>query len=348
MRGARTNILGTNLDKLNMELSNPFEHYWTHVDAKGVGGTGADDLLNEEKALLTYNAGLNAPYRTNASKTGFPRPYAWWEALWTENVRGASSTEPHSLNGQGWDDMGASDTSMDLDVEGETAGMCSECLYRQGLMLLPMNHDLDNNREDLRLHGINATKGIHVWDYHLPASLDGDDADTTPAIANNLVFVAYQMYGKTATSNREARLLILDADDGTRQQDMPIYDDSDAVILPPTIANGAVYVATYDFNGTYGSGNTADDVIRLFSMSPVIRLVSTGVYPFDYPGAEYPLGYRHYTGGATSFAKITSLDHDAIFKNPSGDVRGVWKRKLQVWVTGQDSKWEEVREILEE
>jgi outer membrane protein assembly factor BamB len=247
--------------------------------------------------------------------------------------------------------MGASDTTKDLDVEGEVATMCPQCLYRQGLLVISLNHDLNSpgsDREDLRLHAINATKGIHEWDYHLPASFRGDDANTTPAISNNLVFVAYQKYGKTATSNREARLLILDADDGARQQDMLIYDDADAVILPPTIANGAVYVGTYDFNGTFGPANIGNDVIRLFSLSPVLRLVSTGVYPFDYFGAEYPLGYRHYTGGATSFAKITSLDHDAIFKNPSGDVRGVWKRKLQVWVTGQDSKWEEVREILEE
>jgi hypothetical protein len=360
IRGDRTNILGTNLDDLNMELSNPFEHYWTHTDDEGVGG--ATGIPANEQNLITYNSGLNAPYRTNAAKIGFPRPYAWWEALWTANVRGAPSTEPQSLNGQGWETMGASDSTRDLDVEGEVAAMCPQCLFREGLMVISINHDLrtgscidtwwgcseDNDREDLRFHAINPTTGKHVWDYHLPASLVGDDANTTPSIANNLVFVAYQRFGKTATTNREAYLLILDADDGSEKQNMKITSDADAVILPPTIANGAVYVGTYDFNGTFGSANTSNDAIRIFSMSPVLRLVSTGIYPFDYPGARYPYGYQHYTGGAYSFAKITSLDHDKIFQNPTGELRGLWKRKLQVWITGQNSKWEEVREVLEE
>ena len=205
--------------------------------------------------------------------------------------------------------------------------------------------------EDLRLHAINATTGVHKWDYHLPAAFWGDDANTTPAVANGLVFTAYQAYTddkSDADDTREARLLVLNADNGLLQQDTVIDQDADAVILPPTIANGALYVGTYDMNYTFGSSSTAvgNDQIRLFAMSPVLRLVSTGIYPFDALGAEYPLGYKHYTGGG--FTKISSLDHDTIFKNPSGEVRGVWKRKLQVWITGQNSKWEEVREVLEE
>ena len=140
----------------------------------------------------------------------------------------------------------------------------------------------------------------------------------------------------------------LSARDGQRKQEpMAVDEDADAIILSPAIANGAVYIGIYDFEGSYSS-DLSDDIIRIFSMSPVLRLVSTGVYPFDYLGAKYPFGYKYYMGGSYPFARITSLDHDTIFQNPSGEVHGIWKRKLQVWVTGQNSKWEEVREVLED
>jgi hypothetical protein len=373
MRGNQTNPLFSSMAATaNPSRSNPVEPYWTHKDGEGVGG--AVGIPAEEQSLITYNASLNAPYRANASKVGFPRPYVWWEKLWEANIREApvDSENDCSLYQQGWENvitntaLSVRDVSLDVDVEGETAAMCPECLQTQGLLVLPFNYDLsassdgstipdndgsdDYDREDLRIHGINTTTGLHVWDYHMPASFRGDDANNTPAIANSLVFVAYQKYGDKANqNNRRTLMTILDADEGiARQKNFVVDQYSDAVILPPTIANGAVYVGTYSFEGTYGSSAKNNDYIRLFAMSPVIRLVSTGVYPFDYPGAEYPYGYKHYTGGAYPFAKITSLDHDAIFKNPTGEVRGIWKRKLQVWVTGQNSKWEEVREVLEE
>lgn len=349
--GNRTNIRGSN--NANPALSNPIEPYWTHANNNADPNTG----------LLTYNSTLSAQYAANTTtlgKTGFPRPYAWWEELWTANVRNSTILD-NNLYGQGWENVITTtvDESMDADIEGETAAMCSGCLQQQGMIVLPFNHDLnsdgnlavaDSDREDLRLHAINATTGLHAWAYHMPTSLRGDDANNTPAIANNLVFVAYQQFGdKTVQNNRKTLMTILDADDGTAKQKAFVVDRySDAIILPPTIANGAVYVGTYSFEGTYGSSNTGDDWIKLFAMSPVIRLVSTGVYPFDVPGrrSPFPLGYRHYTG--MNFRNITMLDHDTIFKNPTGSVREVWKRKLQVWVTGQNSKWEEVREVLEE
>lgn len=363
MQGNRTNIIPNTT--ANPDLSNPVEPYWTHTNVGGVGGT--PDIPLDERQLITYEPTLNAPYRANAFKVGFPRPYAWWEALWEANVKGADPSDEHSLYRQGWAGVispipnpAAEDSSKDLDVEGEAAAMCPECLFQEGLLILSLNHDLttpnDPDREDLRIHGINATTGLHVWDYHIPTTLEGDDANTTPAIANNLVFVAYQNYssvtGSGESTKRRARLLVLDADNGIERQQMTIDERADAVILPPTIANGAVYVGTYDYSGDPGvagypsTGNNTDDVIRLWAMSPVIRLVSTGIYPFDDFRAEFPYGYRYYTSG--NFANITMLDHDTIFKNPTGEVRGVWKRKLQVWVTGQNSKWEEVRELLEE
>ena len=350
MQGRRTNILGVNLQQLNLGLSNPVEAYWTHTDAKGVGGTGALDFTTAEKTLLTYNATINAPYRTNTAKVGWPRPYVWSESLWTANVRNTAPT-------QGWQGAGTGATIQDVSVTdnlGETAALCTQCRNFEGIMVLGFSQTLmtsacstscgglqSTDRKDFRLHGIDATRGLHVWDYHLPAYALGNTISWSPAIANNLVFAAYEKFGdKTIADNRQARLLILDAGDGSYRQDMAVDQDADAVIMSPMIANSAVYVGTYDYGGPTSTANASDDVIRVFAMSPVIRLVSTGIYPFD---------YKNYTGGG--YKNITMLDHDKIFMNPTGGepnrpARNAWIRKLQVWVTGQNSKWEEVREVL--
>lgn len=75
--------------------------------------------------------------------------------------KGASSVnaKEYSLYRQGWSNYvpsgGNSLTTLrsyDVDIEGETAAMCKECLSNDGLIALAFNHDLtfggDNNVTD--------------------------------------------------------------------------------------------------------------------------------------------------------------------------------------------------------
>jgi len=350
MEGKQTNPLwqamatGVNPYFSNPSRSNPVEPYWTHQNAAADPNTV--DALGH--SLITYNAALKAQYPANTNKIGFPRPYQWWEALWAANVRGAADAAPQSLYSQGWAGVvsGSKDTSLDVDVEGETSAMCKECLNTQGLMVFAFNHDLDStgdhdgndadDREDLRIHGINATTGVHQWDYHMAASLAGDDSNSTPAIANNRVFVAYEKFGNKTVNkgeNRQVILQVLSAEDGSAEQSITVDSEADAIIMPPTIANGAVYVGTYSFGSprTLGDGNKKNDYIRLFAMSPVLRLVSTGIYPME---------YRSYTTiDEIDYKQFLDQNSTTFSQDPS-------IRQLQVWITGTSSKWEEVREMI--
>ncbi len=168
--------------------SNPVEPYWTHGD----GNADAHQYYPEipEEQLITY-----PQYPANADKIGFSRPYGWWEALWDTHVKGGSS--PRDLDSQGWKGSGASAVafSRDIDVEGENSALCRECLDGDGLIVSVFNHDLSGmspDREDVRVHALNARTGQHVWDYHLPAQLAGDYFNATPAVANDRVLVPYQ------------------------------------------------------------------------------------------------------------------------------------------------------------
>lgn len=389
MEGNQTNYLFSSMNTTwsNRSLSNPVEPYWVHdhtdYETAGTGtnvcdtGTaGCPPIPHKYPAypnytVITYNmtdtdtAGntLQAPYPANADKVGFPRPYTWSESLWNVEVRDAAQDLPWSMYQQGWEGAGfASGTphnSKNLDVKGDNSALCTECLQGDGLLVTSFQQSLttDNNgtnnykraddRVDLRLHGINATTGVHLWDFHAASTMYGDYSNASPAIANDKVFWAYKKYGE-----RTVILEALAATDGNRKQEpLAVDEDADAIILSPTIANGAVYIGTYSLNGTgpddTNSADTPtsyvnDDYIRLFAMSPVLRLVSTGIYPFN---------YANYTGN--NFRNITMLQHDEIMKDTGltyidqiGKVP-VSKRKLQVWITGGNSKWEEVREILE-
>jgi len=387
MAGNQTNPLYASMNATwsNRSLSNPAEPYWAHdhtdYETAGTGtnvaNTDGTTIIHKypafpNRTVITYNmsdndtAGntLQSPFPATTvagDKIGFPRPYTWSESVWNANVRDAAVDDPWSMYRQGWEgagfDSGSPDNSKNTEVRGDTAAMCKECLNSDGLIVLPFiqlltqatsgNFKDADDRADLRLHAINATTGVHQWDFHMPSTLFGDYNNASPAIANNKVFVAY-----LKDTGRTVMLEALDATDGTRKQEPVVVDENaDAVILSPTIANGAVYVATYSFEGTKPpDGNSGadpadyldDDFIRLFAMSPVLRLVSTGIYPFD---------YKNYTGN--TFRNITLLNHDTIVMDKGDsyiDVQGkvpVSKRKLQVWVTGKNSKWEEVREVLE-
>ena len=338
----------------NATISNPVEPYWTYHNA-------SYDSEDPNTTALTHPQYPDVDTSTypNNTRIGFPRPYWWSETMWDTKVKAAAKTEEHSLFRQGWigvgvdaNDVDKRDSSKDVDIEGETAAICTDCLDDEGLMVLAFNHDLDSSaagvddREDLRVHGINATTGLHVWDYHMPASLAGDNANSTPAIANNKVFVAYMMYNaETKKDNRRALLEALDIETGERLQQTVVDPDADAVILSPTIANGVVYVGTYDYAGPNGQtqdkgSNCAnwtcttpgDDIIRLFAMSPVLRLVSTGIYPMDY---QDKTGLTNYS----SILKDEENDYALGVKSS--------RRKLQVWISGGESKWEEVKDTIE-
>lgn len=382
MVGNQTNPYYTEMNTANptysnANSSNPVEPYWVHDHTLGLGvcdTSGCSDSTDcacaplptyypafPDRTTINYSTALSAPYAGNKSKLGFPRPYTWSESIWNAKVRDAAADDEWSMFQQGWAgagfDSGNPHNSKNLDVRGDNSAMCSDCLEGDGLLVASFQHNLTqetsgtfkniDDRIDLRLHGINATSGDHIWDFHAPSTLFGDYNNASPAIANDKVFFAYKQFGE-----RTVILEAVSASDGQRKQEpLPLDEDADAVILSPAIANGAVYVGTYSFSGTVPDDSNAadtpsdyvgDDLIRLFAMSPVLRLVSTGIYPFE---------YANYTGN--SFRNITMLDHDEIMIDSIGtylDQIGkvpVSKRKLQVWITGGDSKWEEVRDILQ-
>jgi Tfp pilus assembly protein PilX len=331
----------------NPSRSNPVEPYWTHTDGSAPNVANYKSPSYPMWTSIAYDGSMSTtgslttmyPYVANANKIGFPRPYDWSEDLWIENVKNAYAGKPWSMSKQGWSQVvgGSGDDTNDGDVEGETSSMCTNCLGGDGLMVFTFNHDLTNNREDFRVHAINATTGIHRWDYHVPAALAGDNANGTSAIANNRVFVGYVKYGaEDGNANqyppdprRQVRMEILSADDGHALQ-VPaalVDDDADALILPPMLANGVVYVGTLKHRKT---SDFSDDIIRMFAMSPVIRLESTGIYPMDYTDARFVT----YTG-------MLKDKQSELSKNIKSS-----KRKLQVWITGNVGKWEELRDEI--
>ena len=303
--------------------SNPVEPYWTHKQDGVVVATDGSDLNklypNSTEQLITYpQYGTD----TNKYRTGFSRPYTWWEARFDDRIKG---THPgRDFDSQGWDGYNrTSAKSRDMEIEGETSAFCRDCLNGDGLIVQVFNHDIKDTKEleDLRAHGINARTGAHVWDFHMPAKWLGDYYNGTPAIANDLVFIGYQLPNELS-GERKSILQVLEADTGESKQKMIIDADSDALIMSPTIANGAVYIGTYDFNGNTGNLNMGDDIIRIFALSPVIRLVSIGIYPAD----------------SDTLLKLQSDETGANDRMPRAE------RKLQVWFTGGGSKWEEIRE----
>ncbi|PID58315.1 hypothetical protein CSB45_04410 [candidate division KSB3 bacterium] len=379
MAGNQTNYLYDDMVTQNNPMimpqpSNPFEPYWVH-DHNDYSGSGGSNTCNAfiagcppnaytyaaypSRTVITYNMTANdtagnlmqMPFPANASKVGFPRPYRWSEGLWDANVRDESdNTMPWSMYRQGWQGAGFSPSagysSGKNDIRGESPAMCAECLREQGLLVFPFTDTLTSRSGrtmEYRLHAINATTGRHEWDFHANADYasGGDNFNGTPAIANDIVFAAYKSDGA-----RTVMLETLNADDGRRRQMATVVDnDADALILSPSIANGGVYIGTYthgqNLPSSVSNTQNQDDFIRLFALSPVIRLVSTGIYPVD---------DTQYTGNA--FRNITLLDHDTMLKDTGeayltgqGKVP-TSKRKLQVWVTGSNSKWEEVREAF--
>ncbi|PIE31787.1 hypothetical protein CSA56_17330 [candidate division KSB3 bacterium] len=326
--------------------SSPVEPYWTHKHDGIVCETdgamteehypGSDNWPANEKPVINFSTKERDNWKGNTDKVGFPRPYVWNEALWQANVKGSLK---RGLDKQGWSDSGlsTSNNSEDADVEGETSAFCRECLDGEGLIVMVFNHDL-SKIEDLRMHAVNATSGKHVWDYHMPATLDGDYFNATPAIANGLVFVAYS---SRSGDRKGAIMQVLDADTGEQQQEILFDDDpdsvsdfdgekagrADALLLPPTVANGAVYVGTYHFRDTVGTGSLHDDdSIRIYAFSPVFRMFSLGVYPLEYTNN-------------TTIPELSTLTGKA------QNIAARAERKIQVWITGSGSKWEEVREI---
>jgi hypothetical protein len=332
MRGEQTNCLFGNMTSQGnpyavVAKSSPMEPYWTHQHGPD---SDPNRICNEDGSdphqkyspdsienLITY-----PQYVANADKVGFARPYIWSEGMWEEHIDNTNSNEndpdahpKRNLSAQGWKGISGNYNSYDADVEGETSAFCRECLDGDGLIVTVFNHDMTSDREDLRVHAVNATTGVHTWDYHMPAKLAGDYFNATPAIANNLVFVAYQRH-----TGRQSILQVINADSGTGKQRVPFDSDSDVVVIPPTIANGAVYVGSYDFNTGTDNNSMDDDVIRIFAYSPMLRMYSVGIYPMS-----------------------TSLSlTDTEFSNmPRAE------RKLQVWITGDESKWEEIRGVYE-
>ena len=102
------------------------------------------------------------------------------------------------------------------------------------------------------------------------------------------------------------------------------------------------YVATYDFKDTYGAtaaGNMGNDVIRLFALSPILRLVSTGVYPMTYKGHE---NFKA-TDATKRFGNYSTMLKDTESEYRQGHI-GTSRRTLQVWITGETSRWSEVKE----
>ncbi|MBD3306217.1 hypothetical protein GF339_07495 [candidate division KSB3 bacterium] len=323
------------------EKSRPVEPFWTHkhdgticdtdgsmfartYEGKTRSGAydGSDDPnLSDYQTVITYTNAERDEWKDNQNKKGFERPYTWNESLWTTNVYARPNTR--GTLSHGWSGSGISPfrSTKDIDVEGETSAFCRECLDNDGLIVQVFNHDL-NGIEDLRLHAVNAKNGQHVWDFNMPAVFVGDYFNATPAIANNRVFVAY---ASQAGVYRGAILQVLKADTGAQLQQFNFDRDADALILSPTIANGAVYAATYDFNGTMGASNAANDTIRIFAFSPVLRLFSMGVYPVAYNNES-----------TIPDLSASSVDDENVLRA---------ERKLQVWISGGGSKWEEITEI---
>lgn len=319
--------------------SNPVEPYWTFKYPSDNSSTdrvcnadGTDPFStypDSTEALITYP---QYAADSNQYRVGFPRSYVWSESLFDANISGQTTTGAahavRNLRSQGWTNFSnTTRTSRDIDVEGETSALCHDCLNGDGLIVQVFNHDITNDLEDLRVHGINARNGRHIWDYHMPARFVGDYYNATPAIANGRVFVGYQL--PTAGTNSSV-LQVLDADSGEELGSRITVDaGSDGFIMAPSVANGAVYVATIDFSGTpdsFNSGSTinqSDDRIRIFALSPVIRLVSTGIYPAD----------------EDTLLRMRSEEVGEFENMPRSE------RKLQVWFTGAGSKWEEIREI---
>ena len=319
--------------------SSPVESYWTHKHDGVI--CEADGAMTKEyyppsfsEVVVTYTDAEMNEWKGNANKIGFDRPYVWSESLWQTNVKGSAT---RGLDQQGWANSGLSTNrnSNDLDVEGETSAFCRECLDGDGLIVTVFNHDIGGpNIEDLRMHAVNATTGKHVWDYHMPATLAGDYFNATPSIANGKVFVAYVSRNG---SQKGAFMRVIDADTGA--QDQALYFDydlnsksafdgktagrADALLIPPTIANGAIYVGTYHFRGT---DNPKNDTIRIYAFSPVLRIFSTGIYPMAYTNIS-------------TIPDLAAPTGTKSFKIPRAE------RKLQVWITGSGSKWEELREI---
>ena len=333
MKGYQTNPLYGDMVKQNNPFavsvrSNPVEPYWTHrhdgIVCETDGAMTHEYYPGTSETVITYTALESTKWAGNKNKIGFPRPYVWSEALWTKNVKGSTT---RGLDLQGWEGSGISTdkSSLDADLEGETSAFCRDCLDGDGLIVQVFNHDLSSNIEDLRVHGINARTGKHVWDYHMPAVYVGDYFNATPGIANGRVFIAYASQSGT---KKGAYLQALDADSGEPLQQLTIDKNADALLIPPTIANGALYVGTYDFNGTKGDGSKAqDDKIRIYAFSPVLRMFSTGIYPMAYTN------------------ETTIPDFTVPIDGTSGMPRA--ERKIQVWITGAGSKWEELRDNVE-
>ena len=73
-------------------------------------------------------------------------------------------------------------------------------------------------------------------------------------------------------------------------------------------------------------GDHANDVIRIFAYSPMLRMVSTGIYPMST------------SLFLTSTSITTAMGYETVPRS---------ERKIQVWISGAGSKWEEVREEYE-
>ncbi|MBD3307719.1 hypothetical protein GF339_14880 [candidate division KSB3 bacterium] len=328
--GNATNAEFTNLTSnffALASLSNPVEPYWTnpgHGDSSN-SSTGYPTYPNSSENVIAY-----PNYTGVAATEGFPQPYAWWEGRWSSKVQGITTSSTRDLDEQGWSGSGsgASDlapVTQDIDVEAETSAFCADCLDGDGLIVQVFNHDLSASLRDIRVHTINARTGEHVWDYHMPERTSQDYYNATPGVANNRVFVAYQHYGE-----RKAFLQVFEADTGDLLQRAMIDDDADAIVLAPTIANETAYIATYDFNtASDAAGSEMDnDVIRLFAFSPLLRLLSTGIYP------------------ATTSLQLAQEDAGGAMELPSDRMPRA-ERKLQINMRGTGSKWEEVREVYQ-
>jgi len=193
-----------------------------------------------------------------------PNPYAW-----TEQDIIATGAIPHP-------DYGGADNSLDIDIEGESLAYdeVTNVLY------FIFNQDLNpigQNRETLRIHAIDAVNGqgravtagvdTHLWDHHRPAKYNGDAFNATPAIAGGLL---YFIYLSPDNGGRTAQLMILHTNDGSPTATSPLTIDTDCDVadIAPSVANDAIYLGTYD---------DADNIQRVFALSPSVWLLSTGV-----------------------------------------------------------------------
>ncbi|MDY0093584.1 MAG: hypothetical protein RBT80_12870 [Candidatus Vecturithrix sp.] len=309
--------------------SSPTEAYWTHQHDGVI--CKADGSMLEEKypipfdteTVITYSSAEAAAW-ANTDKVGFPRPYTWWESLWNSNVKNnALGLTGRGMSSQGWANSGSAavSTSKDIDVEGETSAFCRECANNDGIIVQVFNHDL-SDIEDLRVHGINAKTGKHVWDYHMPTVWLGDNSNSTPAIANGLVFLGFAV---NRGNLKGAYLQVLSADNGEGKQRMVVDRNADGLIMSPSIANGAVYLATYDWKSPGKKTSSNPHYIRLYAYSPVLRLFSLGVYPMAY-------------NNESTIPDFVTYEPDPYMPRA--------ERKIQVWITGTGSKWEEIRETV--